>query len=338
MSMMQTDKTRPISLREIRSFHTSGRRVELADQPRQQVRVSPNAAPREVDLNGHYICGQLYAQHFQLAAPLMDLPVLFWHGGAMSGVTWETTPDGREGWANHFLRAGYDVVVSDAVERGRSSWAPFPQIYPDVPLFRTQEDAWSLFRMGPKGGFSADPTLRKAYVPQRFPLERFDQLCAQFVPRWTTNTEITEAAYRELIEGFDKAIIIAHSQGCWFAQRIAARYPDRVAAVVLVEPAGAPEVSAAEFAAAATVPHLFLWGDHCSGLPAWEAYRSDADARAAGLARAGGIADVVDLPARGIYGNSHMPMMDDNSAALADLVLDWLARVRPEGVGPEGGR
>jgi hypothetical protein len=60
----------------------------------------------------------------------------------MTGVNWETTPDGRPGWQMYFLRAGFDTYVSDAVERGRASWAPFPQVYPDPPFFRTAKEAW----------------------------------------------------------------------------------------------------------------------------------------------------------------------------------------------------
>ena len=38
-------------------------------------------------------------------------------GGGLSGVTWETKPDGNPGWQQFFLKAGHDVYVSDAVER-----------------------------------------------------------------------------------------------------------------------------------------------------------------------------------------------------------------------------
>lgn len=58
----------------------------------------------------------------------------------MTGVNWDTTPDGRPGWQMFFLRAGFDTYVSDAVERGRASWAPFPQVYPEAPFFRCQSD------------------------------------------------------------------------------------------------------------------------------------------------------------------------------------------------------
>jgi hypothetical protein len=67
-----------------------------------------------------------------------SLPVLLWHGGGMTGFTWETTPDGRPGWLWRFLQAGYEVMVSDAVERGRSSWAMFPQVYKEAAVFRGQ--------------------------------------------------------------------------------------------------------------------------------------------------------------------------------------------------------
>lgn len=322
-----------ISLRDIRSFHVGGRSVELSGQPRQTVQVSPDAAPRTVDLNGHYVSGQLYAQHFMLETPRSSLPVLFWHGGAMTGVTWETTPDGRPGWAQSFLRRGHDVVVSDAVERGRAAWSPYPQIYDSAPLFRTAEDAWYLFRMGPADGFSSDPAARRAFDGQRFPVARFDQLCAQFVPRWTTNADASVAAYSELVSGFDRVVIVAHSQGGWFAQRVAAQMPGRIAAVVLLEPAGAPKLDAAAMAASARVPHLYVWGDNCDDHPAWKPYKTDAVAHSEALRGLGGTAEHLDLPKLGIRGNSHMPMMDDNSDAVCGMVGDWLMRT----VGAEAG-
>lgn len=312
------------ALRDIRGFHVGGEIVRLEGQPRRMVRVSPDAAPRPVDLNGHYVSGQLYAQHFMLESPRAGFPVLFWHGGAMTGVTWETTPDDRPGWATEFLRAGYDVVVSDAVERGRASWSPYPQIYDGAPLFRTQEDAWGLFRIGRPDGFSADPARRRALEPQRFPTAEFDRFCAQFVPRWTTNAGITTDAYVALVSSFEKVVIVAHSQGGWFAQRVAARLPSRIAAIVIVEPPGAPNLTDEERAAAARVPHLYVWGDHIDDHAAWSGYKADAMAHSERLTALGGRIEHLDLPARGIRGNSHMPMMDDNSAEVGAMVRDWI--------------
>jgi hypothetical protein len=41
---------------------------------------------------------------------------------------------------------------------------------------------------------------------------------------------------------------------------------------------------------------------------------------------AGGKADVLDLPAMGIKGNTHMLMMDRNSDEVAKLVHDWIVK------------
>jgi hypothetical protein len=67
------------------------------------------------------------------------LPLLMWHGGGLTGVTYESTPDGREGWLNYFIRKGWDTYVSDAVERGRSGFASLPLRRAALP-----EDAASL--------------------------------------------------------------------------------------------------------------------------------------------------------------------------------------------------
>ena len=45
------------------------------------------------------------------------LPLLMWHGGGLTGVTYETTPDGREGWLNMFVRKGWDDL---RLRRGRA--------------------------------------------------------------------------------------------------------------------------------------------------------------------------------------------------------------------------
>ena len=37
-----------------------------------------------------------------------------------------------------------------------------------------------------------------------------------------------------------------------------------------------------------------------------------------------GSLDIIDLPSLGIRGNSHFPMMDNNSEAIASLVQDWI--------------
>ena len=92
----------------------------------------------------------MYVQYTELAEPVCPYPILMWHGGGLPGVTWETTPDGREGFDTLFLRHGFNVYVSDAVERGRASWAKFPEINPVPPCFNSYAERWTTYRLGPK--------------------------------------------------------------------------------------------------------------------------------------------------------------------------------------------
>ena len=48
------------------------------------------------------------------------------HGSNHTGMTYETTPDGREGWATWFVRQGHPVYVVDQSGRGRSGFNPTP--------------------------------------------------------------------------------------------------------------------------------------------------------------------------------------------------------------------
>lgn len=320
-----------LSIAAINSFHVGGEVVKLSDQPKLEMRVAGKGVAREVDLNGSYVTGQVYANHVRLSQPKHDTPVMFWHGGAMTGVTWETTPDGRPGWQWLFLEAGYDVIVTDAVERGRASWSPFPQIYKTPPVFRTKEESWAMYRFGPKSGFQNDVKTRQPFAGQRFPMKGFDALAAQLVPRWTTHDEMTLAAYEALLKKVGPVHLVAHSQGGWFGLDMVLRAPELIKSLVVIEPAGAPTLSEADVNRIASIPHLFIWGDYIEDVPAWKNYRNAANEFMNALKGYGGTSDLLDLPAEGIRGNSHVPMMDDNSAEIAKLVTDWLARTSKAG-------
>jgi hypothetical protein len=148
----------------------------------------------------------------------------------MTGVNWETTPDGRAGWQMFFLRAGYNTCVSDAVERGRASWAPFPNVFPEAPYFRTAREAREeTFRFGPAGSLRADPALRRTHPGLRFPAAHFDEFLCQFAPRWGCNDALTQAAYDALLARTRNApIVVSHSQGGSFGLTAAAKAPQRV--------------------------------------------------------------------------------------------------------------
>src|SRR5580692_5806172 len=68
------------------------------------------------------LTGQLYVE-FQIPAKRTHpLPIVMIHGLGQSGTNFTGTPDGREGWAQFFLRQGYAVYVVDQPGRGRSAY------------------------------------------------------------------------------------------------------------------------------------------------------------------------------------------------------------------------
>lgn len=317
-----------LCLREIRSFFVGGTIQSLRGLPVEQRRFAQNGPTRSVDPNGEYVSGQMYVQAYLQASPTRRFPLLLWHGGGMTGANWETTPDSRPGWLAFFLRAGFDVYVSDAVERGRAGWARWPEIYAEAPLHRTLDEGWDMFRIGPRDGYSRTAVERRAYADQQFPVHDFDAFAAQWVPRWADHEAMTLAAYDALLQQVGPCIVLGHSQGGGFALEAVRRRPQQVAAVVAVEPSGAPQTPHADNVPSLP-PHLYVWGDYIDDHPIWRRYRANVDAHAAALKAAGTRAELCDLPSEGIRGNSHFPMMDRNSDAVARRVLRWLDAIAP---------
>lgn len=309
----------PVLLKSLRSHFLGGREVAARGLPVLRKQVVGNGAARAIDMNGSYCAGQLYVQEYRLAEPRHPHPVLLWHGGGMTGAQWESTPDGRQGWLWRLLQSGYDVFVADAPERGRASWAMYPQVYDAAPIFRSKEEAWHLFRIGPAEGYAPAGRPRRAYPAQQFPEDAFDTFAKQFVPRWLAHDAMALDAYRQLLDLAGPCIVIGHSQGGGYATQLARECPGPIRAVVALEPTGTPERVDGPLP-----PHLLVWGDHFDHSDTWQRYRAQTDAYWDALRRAGKRADVLDLPAAGIAGNSHFCMLDRNSDRIAEFVVDWL--------------
>jgi pimeloyl-ACP methyl ester carboxylesterase len=317
-------------VREVGSLHVGGRQATLSGLPVKEVVVQTGTAPLRIDPNGDFEVDQLYVQYVRLASPRARYPLLMWHGGGLSGVTWETKPDGQPGWQQFFLAAGHDVFVSDAVERGRASWARYPEINPTEPLFRTKKEAWEAFRIGPPGSYQTDPARRVAHPDGQFPADAFDQFAKQFVPRWTTSDRATEAAYAQLILKVCPCVILLHSQSGAFAANLALQYPDRIKGIVAIEPFSAPDpaqVDPARLARLSGVPFLFVWGDRLDTPAFWRQSWTRVKAFSDALARNGAWVAWWDLPQQGIRGNSHMLMMERNSDAIAARIQAWMDSV-----------
>lgn len=313
-----------LNVREVGSYHIGGEQVTLKGLPTSKMVYSPGSPPVILDPNGDFTAGQMYTRYTILEHPRAPVPMLMWHGGGLSGTTYETKPDGKQGWEMDFLRDGWSVYVSDAVERGRASWARYPQIFKSEPVFRTKKEAWELFRIGQT--YAADPKARQAIPGTRFPIAAFDQFTKQSIPRWSTNDALTQRAYDQYVQQACPCVIVVHSQGGNFALTSALKYPDKIKAVVLVEPSGSPDPDKTDLAPLRNVPMLWVWGDHIQDYPFWINIKQRQERFRAALNRAGGHGDLLDLPTQGIKGNSHMMMMDTNSGQISGLIQQWFEK------------
>lgn len=190
----------PIHLRAMGGYHLGGGRVTLSGLPLRSFPPVRGAPPVTVDPNGTYIAGQMYVQFAHLVAPRWRLPLSLWHGGGLTGAVWEGTPDGRPGWQTAFLAGGFDVLLCDAVERGRAGWARFPDIFPPEPVFLPQHAVWELYRIGDAEGFATEAAERRGFPGSRFPVDHFDAFTRQLVPRWPGNEPLIEAAYHRFVK------------------------------------------------------------------------------------------------------------------------------------------
>src|SRR6185436_9756957 len=322
--------TTPLFLKAQGSFFVGGRKVE---QTKSEL---GNLGP-----GGHIVVDQMYVRYMVPQAG-DGIPVVMIHGATLTGKTWETTPDGRMGWDEYFVRKGHPVYVPDQVGRGRSGFnqaiynnvragsAP-PANQPELLRF-SDEGAWPNFRFGPKAGV--------AFNDSQFPTAAVDELAKQAVPdmnRGLPAPTPTIKALSALAGQLNGAVLMGHSQSGSFPLAAALLDPKVTKALVLVEPGTCPaNYTDEQIKTLATVPVLAVFGDHRDNptglptLPTWQARFEECQKLISRLKTAGGKAYMMDPTERGIRGNSHMIMQDRNSLQIADLIVQWLGEAVSE--------
>src|SRR5215472_4122874 len=75
----------------------------------------------DTTVDGSPMVGQMYVEYQIPAKVEHPYPVVMIHGGSQTGTNFTGTPDGREGWAQYFLRRGFAVYVVAQVARGRAA-------------------------------------------------------------------------------------------------------------------------------------------------------------------------------------------------------------------------
>lgn len=313
-----------IALADFGSFYVGGRQVRIEGKPTRDIAFTKTASIT-YDPNGTYHIEQAYVQYFIPARQTHPLPIVMLHGGGMTGTMWERTPDGRPGWLHDFLRMGHAVYVVDNVERGRAGWMPFQEVWPDAPILRSAEEAWSLFRIGAANDYAA----RKPFPDQKFPVAHFDEFIQHAVPRWVGNNDAALRGFCAVLDRVGPCVVMAHSHGGEVAFRAARERPALVRSVVAIEPSGFASEEGGDMAEQSV---LLVYGDYLDATPLWKRLTAAGADYARHLAEEGKTVGYLALPSMGAPGNSHFPMMDINSGDIAAWISDWVLRhCRPAG-------
>lgn len=309
-----------VLLKEVGSFYTGGHQVTIAGKPVYKRQFVKGGPVREVDPNGDFETGQMYVQYFKLAKPSQDYPVLLMHGGGVCGSVWEENFAGGKNWLQLFLENGYDTYVADAMERGRSGFSQYPEIYESGPIFRSKNEAWTNFRIG--SVYDSDPAKRIAFSDTQFPTGHFDAFMKMNVPRWTTNNAAILAAYRSLLQKIEPCILIIHSQASEFAGSLLKEFSDKIKAAVIIEGSSAPT----DDNLCTTIPTLYIWGSHIEPGSNWNIYRNNMFAYYEKQKSLNAPVKWLNLPEIGINGNSHFMMLDKNSTEIFNIIQQWLQK------------
>jgi len=208
-----------------------------------------NGVPTTV--NDHeYISGQMYVETRVPARKTKPYPIIMVHGGTMSGTNFTGTPDGREGWAQYFLRQGYAIYVVDQVGRGRSGY--LAAVYgPDRNVERSNSasrfvaeekfDLWPQARLHTQwpGSGEPDDAATMQLAASQLPA------IASFAKQQLLNRDALVA----LLDRIGPAIVLVHSQAGAYGWPVADARPALVKAILAIEPNG-PPFDAIEFVGA----------------------------------------------------------------------------------------
>lgn len=279
---------------------------------------------------------------YQVPAQARRLPLVMWHGIGQFSKTWETTPDGREGYQNIFLRRRFGVYVVDQPRRGRAARSTVDGTIAATP----DEQGWfATFRLGvwpdffPGVQFSKDP-------------EALNQYFRQMVPNvGPIDIEVNANAIAALFTKIGPAILVTHSHSGGMGWRTAIKSAN-VRAIVSYEPGSnfvfpegavpppipssggtltAVAVPESEFLVLTKIPIVIYYGDFIPETPianggqdGWRARLQMARLWRDAVNARGGDVTVVHLPEIGIRGNTHFPFSDLNNVQVADAMSAWL--------------
>lgn len=300
-----------------------------------------------------------YAQYY-IPQNSREYPLVMWHGIGQSGKTWESTPDGREGFMQLLPRRDWSVYIIDQPRRGRAGRTQNTNADPNAaPTTARESEAWNAFRLG----IWTPPESSTFFPNLHFPKDpaSIDQFLRQQTPD-TGEEPFTDehrvfmgSAMAELFRKTGPGILITHSNSGQYGWATGMKAPELIKAIVAYEPGAFsfPEgerpaeipsenaltskfmepqmVSAEEFKKLTRMPILIIYGDNIAKSPSplfnvevWRVASQRAKQFADTVNRHGGDAQVVFLPDIGLHGNSHFPFTDLNNIEVADHLSAFL--------------
>ena len=309
-----------------------------------------------------------YAQFF-IPMEARDYPLIMWHGIGQSGRSYESTPDGREGFMAIMPRRGWATYIIDQPRRGRAGRTLAANTGSDIPTALYESYAWDAFRNGvwDRAGGKA---------PYFFPGVKFPRTpdaVEQFFRQQTPDTgvEPRDNAYRkvmgrtmnELLKQTGPAILVTHSNSGQYGWATAIEAPEgALKAIIAFEPGqvclpddyALPNVAHGDeaswqaelpfrvpesaFTKLTKLPILIIYGDNIAKEPSdifnvnvWRLSYTWAKLFVDEVNKRGGDARLLHLPEIGIKGNTHAPFADLNNLEIADIVEKYLHEKKLDG-------
>ena len=269
-----------------------------------------NAAPMRWPNLGQVARGPEKYVAVEYFLPMKDrkpVAVVMAPGPAMTSEMMTATPDGRDGWAQIFARAGYPVYVLNPGGELRSFSLP-----------RELDEVWVHWGIGPEAGV--------AFEDSQFPVEHANVLAQNW---W----KFPQLAFVEhtipLLDDIGPAVFVGHTiRSDAFFRTLWEDHPN-VRGGITIEPGDCPigeEEDVKRLYVDAKRVLMTLWGDNRGR---GEPFASERLVKCRELVdainEAGGIAETLLLPEdEGIHGNTNMMFLDLNNAQIAELVMAWI--------------
>ena len=295
------------------------------------------------DSAGHTYHGDHAYVFYQEPVDARRYPLVFAHGVGQFSKTWETTPDGREGFQNIFLRRGFGVYLVDQPRRGNAGRSTetvtlSPAFDEELWFNRFRVGIWPNYFEGVQ--FSRDPEALNQYFRQMTPTIG------------SVDFEVYSDAYAALFERIGPAIFVTHSQGGPVGWQTLLKTRN-IRAIVSYEPGGGIpfpvgqvpeegrvltlskktegiEVPMDVFLEYTKIPIVVYYGDNLPEtderpeIYEWTRRLHLMRRWAEMLNERGGDVTVIHLPEVGLHGNTHFPMSDLNNKEVAELMFQWL--------------